>query len=106
MACLSTPHFQITPMANRIRRSEKPPRFVEHETAMHRRYHHVLPMPTTDKKVILRYRLSPWRSLAEDERIQKRALFAWILDGPRQVGALELHEFDMSGCLGMTTFSI
>lgn len=86
-------------MANRIRRSENPPRFIEHEAAMHRPYRYVLPVPVTNEKATLRYRLSPWRSLAEDERIRKRELFAWIQLGRRRVGALELHEFDMRGCL-------
>ena len=42
--------------------------------------------------------MSRWRSIAEDERVRKRELFAWIQIGPRRVGALELHEFEPSGC--------
>lgn len=91
--------IQMGSMSIRIRRYDEPPRFVAAEKVRHTSYRHTLPLDGDDAEVSLRYRFSRWRSLAEDERVRKRELFAWIQVGRRRVGALELHEFEMSGCL-------
>lgn len=85
-------------MTTRIRRSEKPPRFVTEERVRRRNYPHTQSLNASDAKAHLRYRLSRWRHLAEEERIRKRELFAWIQLGRRRIGAIELHEFEISGC--------
>lgn len=85
-------------MTMRIRRSGEPPRFVAAEKIRHASYRHTLPLRSGDAEASLRYRFSRWRSIAEDERVRKRELFAWIHVGRRRVGALELHEFEPSGC--------